>query len=78
MVAGPGGEIGLFPARGKAAARSSGSPTARREAGIRTLSFAPAATRTRDLLLRSSRSWPALTWMRPGQGPFRAPLGDCR
>ena len=41
----PGGETGLPAARGKAAARSSGSPDGRKGAGIRALSLAPAATR---------------------------------
>ena len=42
--------------------------------GIRMVSFAPTA----GPAAQQFPSWPALTSMRPGHGPFRVPLSDCR
>ena len=73
----PRGEIGLFPTRGKAATRSVSSPTADRDSypygEVRPDRDPDAAPTAQEFT-----SWPALTSMRPGHRPFRAPLPDCR
>ena len=54
MVAGLPWRDWLAPCPRQGSGPAAWFPQGRKEAGIRMLSFAPAATRTRDLLLSSS------------------------
>jgi hypothetical protein len=78
IVAGlPRGEIGLFPTRGKAAARSFSSPTAQRDR-YPYGELRPNRDPERGTYCSRVHFMAALTSMRPGHRPFRAPLPDCR
>jgi hypothetical protein len=54
------------------------APHGRKEAGIPMLSSAPGRDPDAGPTAQESTSWPALTSMRPGHRPFRAPLSDRR